>query len=228
MYIFYGVDILNRIGSMEIFNIIVRAIVLMTALPIHESAHAYVAAKLGDPTAKNLGRISLNPLVHLDLFGSVLMLFTGFGWAKPVPVVTRNFKHFKRDSALTSLAGPLSNYLLALVLMVVLKIINIISFKAPSMTLYAITQMLYIMLSINISLAVFNMLPIPPLDGSRLYFAFLPGKLYYYVIKYEQYILIVFFALMFFTNILSAPLIYLSNKLMLSIDFLTAFLGRIW
>ena len=97
--------------NQSLFTYLVRAMVLLTAIPIHECAHAWASNKLGDPTAKNLGRLTLNPLPHLDLIGSVLMLFTGFGWAKPVPVTTRNFKNVKKGMILTALAGPAANIL---------------------------------------------------------------------------------------------------------------------
>ena len=108
--------------NQSLFTYLVRAMVLLTAIPIHECAHAWASNKLGDPTAKNLGRLTLNPLPHLDLIGSVLMLFTGFGWAKPVPVTTRNFKNVKKGMILTALAGPAANILLALLSLILYKL----------------------------------------------------------------------------------------------------------
>lgn len=212
-----------------VFDLLVRAIVLFTAIPIHESAHAMVANKLGDPTARNLGRITLNPFVHLDLFGSAMLLLTGFGWAKPVPVITRNFKNIKRDMALTSLAGPISNIVMAFVVMVVLKVLLLVGvFNAIAIeTSMALVQILFTIISINVGLAVFNLIPIPPLDGSRLLTAILPTKLYFAVMRYERFIMMGLFLLLF-TGVLSLPLGVLSNAILTAMDMLTGFMGRIW
>ncbi|MEG1874552.1 MAG: site-2 protease family protein [Angelakisella sp.] len=221
----------NIVGSQGAFELLVRAIVLLTAIPIHEFAHAFVADKLGDPTARNLGRLTINPLAHLDLFGSLLMLLTGFGWAKPVPVSAGNFKNVKRDMAITSLAGPVSNLLLALLSMVAFKgilllgSVGVLEGISPNVV-YAMTQMLLIMLSINISLALFNLLPVPPLDGSRLLTALLPYKLYYGVMKYERIIMAVLFVGLL-TGVLSVPLNAASHWMLGALDFLTGFMGRV-
>ncbi|MEG1687271.1 MAG: site-2 protease family protein [Angelakisella sp.] len=221
----------NIVGSQGAFELLVRAIVLLTAIPIHEFAHAFVADKLGDPTARNLGRLTITPLAHLDLFGSLLMLLTGFGWAKPVPVSAGNFKNVKRDMAITSLAGPASNLLLALLSMVAFKgilllgSVGVLEGISPNVV-YAMTQMLLIMLSINISLALFNLLPVPPLDGSRLLTALLPYKLYYGVMKYERIIMAVLFVGLL-TGVLSVPLNAASHWMLGALDFLTGFMGRV-
>lgn len=212
-----------------VFDLLVRAIVLFTAIPVHESAHALAAAKLGDPTARNLGRITLNPFVHLDPFGSIMLLLTGFGWAKPVPVLSRNFKNVKRDMALTSLAGPLSNLAMAFFVMVALKgmlMLGTADFLMSEAAL-AMVQILFTMISINVGLAVFNLIPIPPLDGSRLFTALLPAKLYFAVMRYERFIMFGLFLLLF-TGILSLPLGFLSSNILQGMDFLTGFMGRIW
>lgn len=216
----------------NVFEVMVRAIVLFTAIPVHESAHAYVADKLGDPTARNLGRITLNPLPHLDLFGSILLLLTGFGWAKPVPIATRNFKNIRRDMALSALAGPVSNILMALVVLVIFKLVLLLAgmgaLAAVSFTtLTAISQILVMMVSINVSLAIFNLVPVPPLDGSRLLTALLPPKIYYAVMRHEQ----IFMAVLFFgliTGVFSLPLNVLSSGMLRGMDFITGFMGRIY
>lgn len=206
-----------------------RAIVLLTAIPIHECAHAWAANKLGDPTAKNLGRLTLNPLPHLDLIGSVLMILTGFGWAKPVPIATRNFEDVKKGMALSALAGPIANVLLALICMVLCKLWYF--FLAPLLSvsfgvLSAITNILLIMTVLNINLAVFNMVPVPPLDGSRLVTALLPARIYYKVMQYEQYIIIVVIALLLF-GWLDGPLGFLNNAIFGFLDTITGFLGHV-
>ena len=209
--------------NQSLFTYLVRAMVLLTAIPIHECAHAWASNKLGDPTAKNLGRLTLNPLPHLDLIGSVLMLFTGFGWAKPVPVTTRNFKNVKKGMILTALAGPAANILLALLSLILYKLwcyflYPILAINLTTAT--AIAQIFYIMCLLNINLAVFNLIPIPPLDGSRV----LPARLYYKVMQYEQYIIYgVFIILML--GWLDGPLSFLRGVVYNFLNLITGFLG---
>ena len=140
------------------------------SLVIHEFSHAFAAYKLGDPTAKNSGRLSLNPLVHLDLLGTISILLIGFGWAKPVPINPYNFDKPRRDSAITSFAGPLSNITIAIIGII---IINILSISSSSF-LFAIIS---IFIQINIILAVFNLIPLGPLDGFKIVSGILPPRL---------------------------------------------------
>lgn len=167
---------------------------LLIALIVHEIAHGFAAWKLGDPTAKNMGRLSFNPLHHLDLAGTAMLLLIGFGWAKPVPVNMSNFKKPRRDMALTALAGPLSNFLLALVGALIWG--AVVKFAPGSedglpnaFTMISLGLQYFMM--INIGLGLFNLIPIPPLDGSNILACVLPPRIasrYVGLRKYTQFI----------------------------------------
>lgn len=148
-------------------DFIINAIAFIIALTIHEFSHAYVADKLGDPTPRSYGRLTLNPLAHLDLLGTLAIIFIGFGWAKPVPFDPYNLRNPKQDSMLIALAGPASNLILAIILSLVIKII-------PPTIISDI--LLYIMMG-NIGIAIFNIIPVFPLDGEKILTGLLPDSL---------------------------------------------------
>lgn len=212
----------NRdINYMELVAyVFAMAFVVFCTLPIHEFAHAFVAYKLGDPTAKNMGRLTINPMAHIDWIGALMIFLVGFGYAKPVPVNARNFKKPKLGMALCAFAGPLSNIIMAFVFLL-LKNAVIALINTGSLLRSAIVAFLYFAALVNISLAVFNLIPIPPLDGSRILSAFLPDKYYYKLMQYERYIVIAVFILLI-TGVLSTPLSLLSGLLYNLLDLITA------
>jgi Zn-dependent protease len=211
-----------------LFQFLVRALVLFTAMPVHECAHGLVATRLGDETPRLQGRLTLNPLAHLDLTGSILLFLTGFGWAKPVQVDMRNFSSPRRDMALTSLAGPVSNLLMAFVVLVVLKTLPVfIAFEEMSGAVITLFEILSIVISINLSLAVFNLLPVPPLDGSKIFGAILPEKLYWGMLRHQRIISGVMLGLLYF-GVLSLPLNIMSEWIFTLLDKLTYPRELIW
>ncbi|MBQ3065310.1 MAG: site-2 protease family protein [Clostridia bacterium] len=206
--------------------LLMRIPIVLLALSAHEAAHGYMAYRLGDTTAKSMGRLTLNPLKHLDPLGTIMMFLFGFGWARPVPIMTRHFKKPKRDMALTAIAGPISNLLLALIGVFLSRLFVAVLTAADVVTEYNGAQ--YIMAEssfvinlimytamflelfywLNVSLAIFNLLPIPPLDGSRFFLTFLPTRLYFEVMRYEHIIRIVLLVALW-AGFLDRPLRYL-------------------
>ena len=194
-------------------SVILSALAVLLILPIHEFAHGLAAYALGDPTAKDSGRLTLNPIKHLDLFGSICLVLFHFGWAKPVPVNARYFEKPKRDFALVALAGPLVNILLALLsvpLWLALRNLYISTFEAEaflSTFIYTCLQFIGIFHSVNLGLAIFNLLPIPPLDGSRILSAFLPRKALLWMIRNERTIYFVMLGWLFAGDIVASALL---------------------
>ena len=177
---------------MEIY--IFSALAALIALTAHEYCHGYIAYRLGDPTAKAQGRLTLNPLRHLDLLGVLCMVVFRFGWAKPVPINPRYFKNPKRGFALTAVAGPACNLILSFLsagaYLLLWALVKDIAFESALLLAVAQNGLLFLFLfhSINLGFAIFNLIPIPPLDGSRLLFVLLPTKWYFFLMRYERYI----------------------------------------
>jgi len=196
-----------------IIGLVVRIIIILGVLPIHEYAHARMAYKLGDDTAKQMGRLTLNPLAHIDWIGAGLIILFGFGWAKPVPVNPYRFKNQakrKWGMALTALAGPLSNCAVALISIFLLRLAA--CFRMNMVAASLISFGLSWLFTINITLAVFNLLPIHPLDGSRILGGILPNKWNEFMAKNSQIVTIVAMIVLF-SGVLDPVINFFSNGL---------------
>lgn len=195
--------LLNGLGLKEI---LLRLPIIFIAITVHEYAHGYAALKMGDPTAKLSGRLSMNPLAHMDIVGALSMLIFGFGWAKPVPINPNNFKNHKKGTVIVSLAGPISNLFLAFLGSVLYGIFRRIGFGNFSSQFSEIFYGLLVQLILlNVCFGIFNLVPFPPLDGAKIVGAFLPYKTYFKIMQYERYafpILIVLMYLGIFDKIL--------------------------
>ncbi len=190
-------DLINSLrygGSIDFADILVGALsalfVIFCTMPMHEYAHALIATKLGDNTAKYQGRLTLNPLQHIDYIGAFMILLVGFGYAKPVPVNMYNLRKPKRNMAFVALAGPIANIIIAFAALILQNIVYVLAYfevLPVAVATYVVLFFSYIA-SINVSLAAFNLIPVPPLDGSRILFSVLPNIIYYTVMQYEKYI----------------------------------------
>ena len=208
-------------------QLMAKAIIIFLSFPIHECAHAWMAARLGDPTGENAGRITLNPIKHLDLGGTILLIAFGVGYAKPVPVNTRYFRNPKQDRAIVSMAGPMSNLIMAAIFLLVSHVI----YKAKSDTLRYGTFIYMLVLCfrsaayINIRLTIFNLVPIPPLDGYHMLMVLIPNRYYQNLSRMEGYsTYILLGALLLASFFRASPISAVAQGLYNSLDCLYAFL----
>ncbi len=207
--------------ALLLVNLASIAFVVFCTSPVHEFAHAWTAVKLGDDTPRLQGRLTLRPMAHIDPIGALMIFLVGFGYAKPVRVNMHNLKNGRKSFALVALAGPISNLIMALIFTFMQTLIYVITVNAslPVVVYTVLGSFFSFAASINISLAVFNLLPIPPLDGSRIANLILPSKYYFTIMKYERYIMIGMFVLLW-TGILTIPLSFLSGLVSSGISFI--------
>ncbi len=222
----------------RLLQLFILPFIILISLSMHECAHGYVSNILGDPTAKRAGRLSLDPRKHLDLFGTLLMLFCGFGWAKPVPVDPRYYKNPKKGMAITALAGPLVNLFIGILSLIwftvlfwleesgLIYVLPVLK-SVPSGVYNFLNYTFYIVFYYNLLLAIFNLLPIPPLDGSRILLAFLPSKTYFRIMRYERIIMFVLFLLLwsgaftgFFEKAIDAIIIGVSTPVLKFLEYI--------
>jgi Zn-dependent protease len=204
-----------------VYKLLISLIISLVALPIHEYAHGYAAYRMGDNTAYRQGRLTLNPLVHIDPLGTLALVLFGFGWAKPVQINPLNFENPKKGMMLSALAGPLSNVGLAFISMVFYKLSYIPVYMGISGAFIMTVQtFLLYMISINITLAVFNFIPIPPFDGSRIATYFLPQRIYFKIMQYENIIFIGLLVILWL-GFLDGPISFVSTSVTGILDFIT-------
>lgn len=192
----YLQQLFQALDFSSLWDAVLRVAAIFLCLTVHETCHGLAALALGDPTAKSMHRLSLNPLRHIDWIGLLLMFVAGFGWAKPVPVDPRYFKNPKRGMALTALAGPVSNLVLAFLALLAGKVIYLYTPDVSSWN-QLLYFLMYTLAPLSIGLGVFNLIPIPPLDGSKVLGALLPDRLYAVQLRFERYGLAVLLVLSF-------------------------------
>lgn len=236
---------------MEMFNVLLnlmaRLIVLFIAFPIHESAHALMAQKLGDPTARNMGRIDLNPFSHMNplpcfgmillaslmdystgssTYGNLILLLTSVFFFRAVPINPMYFKKRKAGIALTAFAGPLSNVVLGAIFLILYKLVF---YFLPTSGMFDIVLMVFmVVLQINLQLAAFNLLPLPPLDGSKILAFFLPDRFSDWMQRYQTYVLVGVIFLLYFTSVLDYFISFVYGILFQFVNFITGFVDLLY
>lgn len=209
-------DIFTKLDWSLPLQLIASVIPALICITLHELSHGFAAYLLGDPTAKRMGRLTLNPIKHIDIMGLIMMIVFKFGWAKPVPFDYRYFKNPKRDIAITALAGPVANVLIACVFFFFYGFAFLPCMRAGTELSNLLMETLYLTAYISTALAIFNLIPIPPLDGSKVLFTFLSDKAYMKLMHLERYgmiVLILLFATDIFGNPLQIATMYISEKL---------------
>ena len=200
-------------------NLLLSVVPALICITLHELAHGYVAYRLGDDTAKRAGRLTLNPLRHIDIMGLLMMIVFKFGWAKPVPVNMWKFKNPKKGMAITAAAGPIANLLIALVFLFLYGFLFALLHR-PGRSLNWLLEMLYITAYLSIALAIFNIIPIPPLDGSRILLVVLPRQMYFGLMRYERYIMIALLAAVWFGAFSTRYGFYVVGNRIMKFDYL--------
>lgn len=198
-------DFTQNMDWAALTDFFLSALAILLCLTIHEVSHGLAAYALGDPTAKSQKRLSLNPLRHLDPFGTLMMLVAGFGWAKPVPVDMRYFKKPKLGMAITALAGPASNFVTAYVATLLYAALVPLYLRGGQEGLYLAINFLWVLVSMSVGLGIFNLIPIPPLDGSKILEGILPDRMYYTILRYERFGMIALMIILW-SGVASAPL----------------------
>lgn len=196
---------LNQLDFSFFYEYGIVVLASMLCIMFHEVSHGMVAYKLGDPTAKNEGRLTFNPFRHIDLWGLLMMAIFKFGWAKAVPVNMRNFKHPIRDMAITAAAGPISNLILALFALMLRSAMLYIYYRTSWAAVDFLIAFCEYTAILSVGLAVFNVIPVPPLDGSKVLNALLPRHIYYKILRYERYGFLVMMVVLYL-GVLDTPL----------------------
>lgn len=197
----------SQLNLDALWNLLITVGSCLVCITFHEMCHGLAAYALGDPTAKQAGRLTMNPMKHIDIFGLVMLAVAKFGWAKPVPVNMRNFRDPKAGMALTALAGPISNLILAWISTMLYAVTAFYFDMTGSQVFWYLTLFFMTVTYLSVGLAVFNFLPVPPLDGSKVLLAVLPPKAYAKLMRYERYGMFLLMALLL-TGVLDTPLAF--------------------